>query len=147
MKTLAVFFALVVMAIGLVLVAVLTLITVPAVFALDRDDAHGGRVEQHVVGGGLHQEEGQPARQLEVDSRDRPHVAEQPHALGLADTLFMLLAARVVSGLMSGNISAAFAYVADVTSDDNRGRVVGVPPHACSCETGWRSVMMACTVA
>jgi len=46
--------------------------------------------------------------------------------LGLADTLFMLLAARVVSGLMSGNISAAFAYVADVTDPANRAKGLGL---------------------
>jgi DHA1 family tetracycline resistance protein-like MFS transporter len=38
----------------------------------------------------------------------------------------MLIAARVLSGLMSGNISAAFAYVADVTDPANRARGLGM---------------------
>jgi len=46
--------------------------------------------------------------------------------LGLAGTLAMLIAARVVSGLMSGNISAAFAYVADVTEPAGRARGLGM---------------------
>jgi len=46
--------------------------------------------------------------------------------LGLANTLSMLIAARVLSGLMSGNISAAFAYVADVTDPANRARGLGM---------------------
>jgi DHA1 family tetracycline resistance protein-like MFS transporter len=46
--------------------------------------------------------------------------------LAFADTLAMLIAARVLSGLMSGNISAAFAYVADVTGPANRARGLGM---------------------
>jgi DHA1 family tetracycline resistance protein-like MFS transporter len=46
--------------------------------------------------------------------------------LGLAGTLWMLIAARVFSGLMSGNISAAFAYVADVTDPANRAKGLGM---------------------
>jgi MFS family permease len=46
--------------------------------------------------------------------------------LGLADTLGMLIMARVFSGLMSGNISAAFAYVADVTEPVQRARGLGM---------------------
>jgi DHA1 family tetracycline resistance protein-like MFS transporter len=46
--------------------------------------------------------------------------------LGLAGTLWALIAARVVSGLMSGNISAAFAYVADVTEPANRAKGLGM---------------------
>ena len=46
--------------------------------------------------------------------------------LGLANTLSMLIVARIFSGLMSGNISAAFAYVADVTDPANRARGLGL---------------------
>lgn len=46
--------------------------------------------------------------------------------LGLAGSLFWLIVARVVSGLMSGNISAAFAYVADVTTPENRSKGLGM---------------------
>jgi DHA1 family tetracycline resistance protein-like MFS transporter len=46
--------------------------------------------------------------------------------LGLAGTLAMLVAARAFSGLMSGNISAAFAYVADVTDPANRAKGLGM---------------------
>ena len=46
--------------------------------------------------------------------------------LGLAGTLSMLIVARVISGLMSGNISAAFAYVADVTAPADRAKGLGM---------------------
>jgi DHA1 family tetracycline resistance protein-like MFS transporter len=46
--------------------------------------------------------------------------------LGLAGTLVTLIAARVLSGFMSGNISAAFAYVADVTDPANRAKGLGM---------------------
>ena len=46
--------------------------------------------------------------------------------LGLAGTLSMLILARVISGLMSGNISAAFAYVADVTAPADRAKGLGM---------------------
>jgi DHA1 family tetracycline resistance protein-like MFS transporter len=46
--------------------------------------------------------------------------------LAFADSLAMLIAARVLSGLMSGNISAAFAYVADVTDPSNRAKGLGM---------------------
>jgi DHA1 family tetracycline resistance protein-like MFS transporter len=46
--------------------------------------------------------------------------------LGLAGTLTMLIVARVISGLMSGNISAAFAYVADVTAPADRAKGLGM---------------------
>ena len=47
-------------------------------------------------------------------------------ALGLAHNVWALFAARAAGGLMAGNISAAFAYVADVTSRDNRAKGMGV---------------------
>ncbi len=46
--------------------------------------------------------------------------------LGMADTLGMLFAARILGGFMAGNISTAFAYVADVTSKENRAKGMGM---------------------
>ena len=47
-------------------------------------------------------------------------------ALGFADSLWMLFAARALGGAMAGNIAAAFAYVADVTTPENRARGMGL---------------------
>ncbi|MCU0977033.1 MAG: MFS transporter [Steroidobacteraceae bacterium] len=46
--------------------------------------------------------------------------------LGLAGSLAMLIASRALSGMMAGNISAAFAYVADVTTPENRAKGLGM---------------------
>jgi DHA1 family tetracycline resistance protein-like MFS transporter len=46
--------------------------------------------------------------------------------LGFAESLWMLFAARAVGGAMAGNISAAFAYVADITTRENRAKGMGV---------------------
>lgn len=46
--------------------------------------------------------------------------------LGFATTLWMLFLARLVGGLMAGNISAAFAYIADITTPENRARGMGI---------------------
>ena len=46
--------------------------------------------------------------------------------LGLVDSLWMLFAARALGGAMAGNIAAAFAYVADVTTPDNRAKGMGL---------------------
>ncbi len=46
--------------------------------------------------------------------------------LGLADELWVLFTARAASGFMAGNISAAFAYVADVTTRENRAKGMGI---------------------
>ncbi|MFC1673485.1 MFS transporter [Pseudomonadota bacterium] len=46
--------------------------------------------------------------------------------LGFAATLTALFAARLVGGLMAGNISAAFAYIADITTPENRAKGMGV---------------------
>jgi len=46
--------------------------------------------------------------------------------LGMADTLGMLFAARILGGFMAGNISTAFAYVADVTTKENRAKGMGM---------------------
>lgn len=46
--------------------------------------------------------------------------------MGFAHDLWVLFAARAVCGAMAGNISAAFAYVADVTTPENRARGMGL---------------------
>lgn len=46
--------------------------------------------------------------------------------LGAAGTLAALFVARAVGGLMSGNISAAFAYAADVSTPENRAKRIGM---------------------
>lgn len=45
--------------------------------------------------------------------------------LGFAGSLGVLFLARAAGGLMAGNIATAFAYVADVTSPENRARGMG----------------------
>ena len=46
--------------------------------------------------------------------------------LGFSESLWMLFAARAVGGAMAGNISAAFAYVADITTRENRAKGMGM---------------------
>jgi DHA1 family tetracycline resistance protein-like MFS transporter len=46
--------------------------------------------------------------------------------LAVADNGLSLAISRVVSGLAAGNISAAYAYVADVTDDSTRPRALGL---------------------
>lgn len=46
--------------------------------------------------------------------------------LAFAHSLWMLFAARAIGGLMAGNIGAAFAYVADVTTKENRAKGMGM---------------------
>jgi len=46
--------------------------------------------------------------------------------LAFASDLWMLFAARAVGGAMAGNIAAAFAYVADVTTPANRAKGMGI---------------------
>lgn len=46
--------------------------------------------------------------------------------LGYADSLAVLFAARAFGGAMAGNIATAFAYVADVTTAENRAKGMGV---------------------
>ena len=45
--------------------------------------------------------------------------------LAFAETLTMVIISRVLSGLMAGNISIAFAYVADITDEENRSAGLG----------------------
>lgn len=46
--------------------------------------------------------------------------------VGFAETLTMVFIARALGGMMGANISVAFAYVADVTSGDERARAMGL---------------------
>jgi len=46
--------------------------------------------------------------------------------LGLAPSLWMLFAARALAGACAGNISAAQAYIADITTPENRARGMGM---------------------
>ena len=46
--------------------------------------------------------------------------------LASAHSLAMLFAARIVDGLSGGNITTARAYIADITSEENRARAFGI---------------------
>ncbi len=46
--------------------------------------------------------------------------------LGVAEELWALFPARAVGGFMAGNISAAFAYVADITTRETRAKGMGM---------------------
>jgi MFS transporter, DHA1 family, tetracycline resistance protein len=46
--------------------------------------------------------------------------------LAVAHSLFMLFAARIVDGLSGGNITTARAYIADITTEENRAKAFGV---------------------
>ncbi len=46
--------------------------------------------------------------------------------LGFAETLMMLFIARAFNGFMAGNIATAFAYIADITTPENRAKGMGV---------------------
>ncbi|PCI39695.1 MAG: MFS transporter [Rhodospirillaceae bacterium] len=46
--------------------------------------------------------------------------------LGFATTLWMLFLVRIFGGLMAGNIATAFAYIADITTPENRAKGMGV---------------------
>jgi len=45
---------------------------------------------------------------------------------GLAESLAVLFLSRIVAGTMGGNISTAQAYIADITTDENRARGMGL---------------------
>jgi len=45
--------------------------------------------------------------------------------LAMAQSLFMLFAARIIDGLSGGNITIARAYIADVTEPDERAKAFG----------------------
>ena len=46
--------------------------------------------------------------------------------IGFATTLWMLFAGRVIDGITGGNISTAQAYIADVTTEENRAKGMGL---------------------
>ena len=46
--------------------------------------------------------------------------------LGLANSLWMLLAARMLAGFMAGNLAAAFAYASDVSTPETRAKSMGM---------------------
>ena len=46
--------------------------------------------------------------------------------LAVANSLLMLFAARIVDGLSGGNITTARAYIADITTEENRAKAFGV---------------------
>ncbi|MFL6466381.1 MAG: MFS transporter [Pyrinomonadaceae bacterium] len=46
--------------------------------------------------------------------------------IGLAGSLWMIYAGRILAGVMGGNLSTAQAYIADVTSRENRARGMGL---------------------
>ena len=46
--------------------------------------------------------------------------------LGFAGSLWMLFAARAIQGACAGNIAAAQAYIADVTTPENRAKGMGL---------------------
>lgn len=46
--------------------------------------------------------------------------------MGFVESLAALFAARVIGGFMAGNIATAFAYVADITTRENRAKGMGL---------------------
>jgi DHA1 family tetracycline resistance protein-like MFS transporter len=46
--------------------------------------------------------------------------------MGFATTLWMLFAGRIIDGVTGGNISTAQAYIADVTTEENRAKGMGL---------------------
>ena len=46
--------------------------------------------------------------------------------LGFAQSLWVVALARLLAGFMAGNISAAQAYITDITSEENRARGKGL---------------------
>ena len=46
--------------------------------------------------------------------------------LGFAQSLWMVAISRILAGLMAGNISAAQAYITDITSEENRAKGMGL---------------------
>ena len=46
--------------------------------------------------------------------------------LGFANSIWMLFAGRILDGITGGNISTAQAYIADITTDENRAKGMGL---------------------
>jgi DHA1 family tetracycline resistance protein-like MFS transporter len=47
-------------------------------------------------------------------------------AAGLAQSFFLLFLARILAGIFGANISTASAYIADVTTEENRAKGMGI---------------------
>jgi uncharacterized membrane protein len=60
------------------------------------------------------------------DSPRSVRVVRVLHAFGLARSLVVLFIARIFAGIAGANISTAQAYVADVTTPENRARGMGL---------------------
>ena len=45
--------------------------------------------------------------------------------LGYAESLWLIIAVRIFGGLMAGNISTAFAYVTDISTEETRAKSMG----------------------
>ncbi len=46
--------------------------------------------------------------------------------LAFADSIMAIMAARLFGGLMAGNVSVAYAYISDTTSEENRAQSMGL---------------------
>ena len=46
--------------------------------------------------------------------------------LGIADTMVLLIVSRLVGGISAGNLAAAFAYITDITTPENRAKGMGM---------------------
>jgi DHA1 family tetracycline resistance protein-like MFS transporter len=46
--------------------------------------------------------------------------------LGFADTVWLLMASRLIGGISAGNLAAAFAYITDITTPENRAKGMGL---------------------
>jgi DHA1 family tetracycline resistance protein-like MFS transporter len=46
--------------------------------------------------------------------------------LGVADSLWLVILARSLGGVMAGNLGVAYAYAADITTHENRARAMGI---------------------
>ena len=46
--------------------------------------------------------------------------------IGLAGTLFLVFVGRIIGGITGGNISTALAYIADITTRENRAKGMGL---------------------
>jgi DHA1 family tetracycline resistance protein-like MFS transporter len=46
--------------------------------------------------------------------------------IGFAETLFLVFLARIIGGITGGNISTAQAYIADITTKENRAKGMGL---------------------
>ncbi len=103
-------------------------------FVIDRVGEHGGWIGGLVASYSIAQFLGAPVLGRLSDRHGRRPVlifsllgsAVALVATAYADSLFTLLLARAVGGLFAGSIGAAQAYVADVTTQENRAKYMGL---------------------